>query len=595
MNTSNVNSLWGSIIAQELAQLSVGPVCLSPGSRNTPLTVALSEQENLTVLSHLDERSSAFFALGYGRRTGQPSVVVSSSGTATAEFHPAVLEAGADRVPLLVLTADRPPELQESGANQTINQSELYGKATRWCRDLPEPETNDRKIRSLRTNVDRAVHRTKGSNPGPVHLNVPFRKPLEPGEQPDDSVLEFTNSNPLASEGREHRPYTTFHAGRGIASPRGKDYFRSLLGEANRPAIYLGPIPSHRQGETHRIRDFAKESGVPLLADPLSGQRHTSDGDWKPLLAYEFFLPELRELSLDEPDLILRLGHAPNASNHFMDYLEETEAQQILVHAGAEYHDAQFNVTEVFQVPPAKLLADLDPSVASVDTQWTQALTDLDECLRESLTVELSDKPNPFEADVLREVLDGLRSGDTLLVGNSTPVRDLIQYCGYHDEDLLLAANRGTSGIDGQISTAAGYGFTGEGQAVAVLGDVSFYHDLTGLIHFDRQDISGVIVVINNDGGGIFQRLPIKDVDPPFTEFVRAPHGLTFEGAATQFHADYTRVEDLETFRTEFNRGLDQSELTIIEITTNPEQNQRYREQLQDQLRKTTHEWSARQ
>src|SRR6056297_84733 len=198
----NRNTLWARTLVAELAAAGVEGVCIAPGSRSTPLTVAFAEHPDIRVFSHLDERSAAFFALGRAKRTGKPTPLVCTSGTAAANFHPAVIEANQARVPMLVLTADRPPELRDSGANQTIDQQKLYGDAVRWYADLPEPEPEARKLRSFRTTAARALAESTGTPPGPVHLNVPFRKPLEPVEVPGDVPEDLADEAPLAAEGR---------------------------------------------------------------------------------------------------------------------------------------------------------------------------------------------------------------------------------------------------------------------------------------------------------------------------------------------------------------------------------------------------------
>ena len=221
MTAPNRATLWGRAIADELAKAGVDAVCIAPGSRSTPLTVALDAHADITVFSHLDERSAAFFALGRGKRTGRPTPVVCTSGTAAANFHPAIIEADTGRVPLVVLTADRPAELRDSGANQTVDQEKLFGDAVRFYRDLPEPAAEDRRVRSLRTTVNRAVASSTGAKPGPVHLNVPVAKPLEPTDLPPtspDAVPDsFSTDSPLAADGGRpvrRRPSRTGHAHR---------------------------------------------------------------------------------------------------------------------------------------------------------------------------------------------------------------------------------------------------------------------------------------------------------------------------------------------------------------------------------------------
>ena len=276
----HVNTLWGRVMADEFATAGVDAAVLAPGSRSTPLTVALVEHEGVETFSHLDERSAAFFALGRAKRTATPTAVVCTSGTAAANFHPAVVEADEGRVPLVVLTADRPPELHDSGANQTIDQAGLYGDVPRTARTLPEPEAAGRKLRSLRTTLARAVAESEGPPAGPVHLDVPLRKPLEPnaGEAaapagvPDGAVPEgFREANPLAVEGRDG-PFVEVTGGRPTLSAAERNRVRAALAGADSGLVVCGPTDGPAPTR-EALLELATATGFPVLADPLSGHR----------------------------------------------------------------------------------------------------------------------------------------------------------------------------------------------------------------------------------------------------------------------------------------------------------------------------------
>src|SRR6056297_3466066 len=238
MTAPNRATLWGRILADELAKGGLEAVCIAPGSRSTPLTVAFAEHPEIDVYSHLDERSASYFALGRARVTGEPTALVCTSGTAAANFHPAVMEADRARVPLLVLTADRPPELRDSGANQTVDQVKLYGDAVRWYSELPEPEADQRKVRSLRTTAARALAETSGVPPGPVHVNCPFRKPLEPIEVPGDVPDSFAET--AAGRGRDG-PFVETASGRRTPADADRDRLAAALADADRPLLVAGP------------------------------------------------------------------------------------------------------------------------------------------------------------------------------------------------------------------------------------------------------------------------------------------------------------------------------------------------------------------
>ncbi|MFW5939754.1 MAG: 2-succinyl-5-enolpyruvyl-6-hydroxy-3-cyclohexene-1-carboxylic-acid synthase, partial [Halolamina sp.] len=302
MTAPNRNTLWARAIVDELARGGVTAACVSPGSRSTPLTVALAAHEAIRVFSHLDERSAAYFALGRARRTGEVTPLVCTSGTAAANYHPAVMEADQSRVPLLALTADRPPELRDSGANQTADQEKLYGDAVRWYKDLPEPEAEPRKLRSLRTTVARALTAAEGTDAGPVHLNVPFRKPLEPTEIPGDVPGDLES---LAAEGRAGgasatapSPTSTGATGpafveRTQGTPELPDEEIHALADdlgVERGLIVAGPAdPSEIDPES--IVSLAHATGFPILADPLSGLRFGGHTRVAPVLGgYDAYL-----------------------------------------------------------------------------------------------------------------------------------------------------------------------------------------------------------------------------------------------------------------------------------------------------------------
>ncbi|MFT4921969.1 MAG: 2-succinyl-5-enolpyruvyl-6-hydroxy-3-cyclohexene-1-carboxylate synthase, partial [Haloarculaceae archaeon] len=335
MTAPNRNTLWGEVLVEELAAAGLEAVCLTPGSRSTPLTVAFADHPAVTVYSHLDERASSFFALGRGRRTGEPTALVCTSGTAGANYHPAVMEADEARVPLLVLTADRPPELSDSGANQTTDQENLYGDAVRWDRTLPEPEPAARKLRSLRVTADRAMVEATGTPAGPVHLNVPFRKPLEPTPVPGDVPEAFFEDNRLAVEGRDGAFVETTQ---GRVEPRAADVtaLAGALEEADRGLLVCGPAdaPTPTADALARVAEL---TGFPVLADPLSGHRFGSHvPDCGICGGYDSYLDGAGDWP--DPDLVLRFGASPT-SKVLRKYLADAACRQVVVDPAAGWRE----------------------------------------------------------------------------------------------------------------------------------------------------------------------------------------------------------------------------------------------------------------
>jgi len=364
MSYPNANTLWAETLVGELAAAGVEAVCVSPGSRSTPLTVACAEHPEIEVLSHLDERSAAFFALGRARRTGQPTPLVCTSGTAAANYHPAVVEADQAGVPMVLLTADRPPELTDSGANQTVDQEKLYGDSVRWYRDLPEPEAEPRKLRMLRTTVGRALASSTGTDPGPVHLNCRFRKPLEPTPVPDEShdgvPDDWAGGDPLAAEGRAG-PYVTVSHGRQEPTPSALDRVGSTVASAERGLIVAGP--ADRGLSADALVTLADATGFPVLADPLSDLRYGPHVEALsvPLCGgYDGYLGSAAVRSWPDPGVVLRFGASPT-SKPLRHYLRDTAERQFVVDPSGGWPEAEFTASDLLVADPdavARGLAD---------------------------------------------------------------------------------------------------------------------------------------------------------------------------------------------------------------------------------------------
>jgi 2-succinyl-5-enolpyruvyl-6-hydroxy-3-cyclohexene-1-carboxylate synthase len=577
MTAPNRNTLWGRAVADELAKSGVEAVCVCPGSRSTPLTVAVDAHEDLTVYSHLDERSAAFFALGRGKRTGEPTAVVTTSGTATANLHPAVMEADQARVPLLVLTADRPPELRDSGANQTVDQQRLYGDAVRHYRDLPEPAADDRKLRSLRTSVCRAVGETTGANPGPVHLNAPFRKPLEPTEVPGDVPETFAGDHPLAAEGRETDPFVAVE--HGAASPPAStlDDLAAALEDADSGLLVAGPADGGLSADAASA--LAEASGFPLLADPLSALRfgpHVADA---PVVGgYDGLLGADATLLEPGPDVVVRFGASPT-SKPLRKSLAATDARQVVVDPAGGWREAEFAASDLLVADPEETARGLTARVDSDRSTWAERVLDLEADYWR--TVADFEPDALLEGDVARVVAADAPDPATVFVSNSMPVRDLDRFAEPRTADLTVLGNRGASGIDGVVSSALGAGSATEDPLVLLVGDVAYYHDSNGLLALERCGVDATVVVVNNDGGGIFHMLPIEAFDPPFTGQFKTPHGLDFAPTGDTYDLEFARVETLDGLCEAYRESVGTDGTQVIEVQTDAAASHRERERLE--------------
>ncbi|WP_459193975.1 2-succinyl-5-enolpyruvyl-6-hydroxy-3-cyclohexene-1-carboxylic-acid synthase [Halosimplex sp. J119] len=586
MTAPNRATLWGRTLADELAASGVTAACISPGSRSTPLTVAFAEHPDIEVYSVLDERSAGFFALGRGRRTGEATALVCTSGTAAANYHPAVIEASQSRVPLLVLTADRPAELSDSGANQTVDQTKLYGDAVRWYRELPEPAPEARRLRSLRVAADRAVAKTTGANPGPVHLNVPVAKPLEPVERADDVPDSLAETAPLGSDGRDG-PFVETSGGTLTPDDRTIEGLAAAVESAERGLVVAGPL-NPGVCDPEAIDALLDATGWPLLADPLSGLRygplvddHLVCGGYDSYLDAEGW---------PDPDTVVRIGASPT-SKVLRRFLADADARQFVVDPAGDWPEAEFTATDYVEADPTAVASALaerldDSAVPGSNSSLTAWRDRFERAERDHWDVVTSGADERFfEGAILADVVAEAPDPATVFVSNSMPVRDCDRFGRPHAAGLTVLGNRGASGIDGITSSALGAGSATDDPLVLVTGDLAYYHDMNGLLSVARCGVDATIVLVNNDGGGIFHLLPIESFDPPFTDQFKTPHGLDFEPSADLYGLEFRRVDDRESFVEAYRDSLASDGTQVVEVTVDGEASHRFRETLQERVR----------
>ena len=548
------NTAAARALVAGLARAGVRDVCITPGSRSTPLTIAFAQQTVVRPWLHLDERSSAFFALGLAQASGRPVALVCTSGTAAANYHPAVAEADLARVPLVVMTSDRPPSLRGVGAPQTIDQLGLYGTAVRWFADLPLPR--DAASPPFEAAGARAVGAACGPLPGPVHLNVPFDEPLiddpagHPGDwEPAPGLAAFAAVTPSAVE---------------------VDSAARALAAAERPLLVAGPeaggLPANE------IAALAAALDSPVLADPLSGLR-TGEHDRSRIVdAYDAFLRDTRAVAL-APDAVVRFGAAPTskALNQFLQ--RQTEAVHVLVDRPGSWRDPNAVTTHAVAgdaALAARALTEALPS-RSTDAEWVARWRMRDRAAREALVESALAFADPFEGRVALELQAALPAGAVLVAGNSMPVRDADSFVASDEKRLSVFGNRGANGIDGVVSTALGAAAAGVGPVTLFIGDLSLYHDLNGLWAAKRHALDLTVVLVNNDGGGIFHYLPQAAHGALFEEWFGTPSGLEFRPAVEMYGGTYVRIEDWPELRAglaEPARGL-----RVFEVRTDRERN----------------------
>jgi 2-succinyl-5-enolpyruvyl-6-hydroxy-3-cyclohexene-1-carboxylate synthase len=540
-----------------LAGSGIRNAVICPGSRSTPLALLLRRHPRIRTWVHLDERSAAFFALGMAKARRAPVAVVATSGTATANFFPAVVEAYHGRVPLLVLTADRPPELREVGALQTIDQVRLYGGQVKWFHELLLAEVGPTAARHARAVAARAVAIASGERPGPVHLNVPIREPLLPaaGALPSATRAAVT---PTVVAGARALP------GEAVAS------LARELAEARRGVIVCGPQDDPMFPAA--VANLGATLGWPVLADVLSGLRWSEAATDEVIAAYDLFLRDPVVAPTLDPDCILRFGATP-VSKPLQSFLERSTARHIVVDPG-DWPDQALVATDVIWADPRGLCAALAPAIITPQTapDWLARWRTLDEVARRALRMALASEPALSEPGVFATLAEALPDDAVLVLGNSMPVRDAETVLPPRRRRVRILANRGASGIDGVVSTALGIAAL-ERPVVLVLGDISFYHDLNGLLAATLHRLSATIIVLNNDGGGIFSFLPQAELAEHFEELFGTPHGLDFAPVADLYGVDYQRVSGHDDLVSTLQQSLDAPGVTVLEVRTNRAEN----------------------
>jgi 2-succinyl-5-enolpyruvyl-6-hydroxy-3-cyclohexene-1-carboxylate synthase len=548
-------------------------VCIAPGSRSTPLALTIANHTSLRTWIHLDERSAAFFALGMARRLGEPVALLCTSGTAAANFFPAVVEANLAGVPLLVLTADRPPELRNVGAAQTIDQNRLYGAHAKWFVEVALPEATPDLLRYARTLAGRAHALAAASPPGPVHLNFPFREPLVPAEMEEPAGL--SENDALAWRGRpDNEPWITVHDPRPASDRALAERIFTKLNGARRPLIICGP--QRDVGLAAPLARLAASLGAPLLADPLSQVRWGGHERSAIVDRYDAALRDEATAAMLAPDVVLRIG-APSTSKTLLQYLSRHGNAEHIVVDGARWPDPLLIASEMIHADPRLFveslleIADHTRDAATSKSEWLASWRSMNDIAGRALSRYTKSLSENFEGRVLAEVAAAVPDRGVIFASSSMPVRDLDSFAAGDERAIRALANRGANGIDGVISSALGAAaarLPGDGPVVLVIGDIAFYHDMNGLLAAKLHDIDATIVVINNDGGGIFSFLPQAAHGEHFELLFGTPHGLDFSSAAALYGAKYNLVDTVDELRERVEKGIAGSGLHIVEIRT---------------------------
>ncbi len=599
--TGEINLSWSLEVLGALAALGLEEVVITPGSRSAPLVLAACSLPGIGARVHLDERSAGFFALGYGRRTRRAAAVVTTSGTAVANLLPAVVEADISDIPLILLTADRPPGLRGADANQTIDQVGIYGSRVRFQADLPLPSREG--LREGVGVVEEAARLAAGPPGGPVHLNVPFEKPLQPetreamGSLGAVAVQKFQRGEDPGARAAVLPPPSqgaTSDAVQGISPEPIRTAARHSarkpfpeaemvahhIAAARRPVLVAGPS-SDPDAEGAVLARFAADLAIPILADPLSGVRFAAVPNAPVVGAYDHFLriPGLsRRLT---PDLVLRTGRTPTSATLEAALGGWRDAVQIVMDAGSRQKDYQGLADHYVRAPAGRLVEELAGAGApgagtSAAPAWCHAWMEVEAAAWSAVKEETGDPGN--EGAYAQALLDSLPPGSTLFVSSSMPVRDLDAYGRPAPKGVRVLGNRGASGIDGVVSSVLGCAAGGSGPVVGLVGDLAFYHDMNGLLASRDGSLNVVLVLVDNDGGGIFHMLPIRAFEPVFTPYFATPHGLDFRHAARLYGLPFADAETPAELAERVSAAIVRPGTDIIRVRTDRETNRRRHE-----------------
>jgi 2-succinyl-5-enolpyruvyl-6-hydroxy-3-cyclohexene-1-carboxylate synthase len=554
----------------EFVRCGMQHACTSPGSRNTPIILSMAWEPRLRTWSHVDERASGFFALGAAKASGRPVAVTCTSGTAAANLLPAVIEAHEAAVPLIVLTADRPPELRDIGAGQTIDQIKLYGDAVKWFCELGVPEGSAEHLRWVRALACRAYWTAAGARPGPVHINIALREPLVLDEP-------LSEDEPGGGGRPGGRPWVERVSATSVSAealPLPKAFARTVFVAGD-----LGADPQ----AGGRLAELAAATRIPLLADALSGARSGPAA----IAHFDLILRDHATAQSLRPDAVWRFGDLPT-SKPLRAWLAGLEQADHVQFAGDERWLDPLSRTSVrVQAPLTRVLEALTAAQLAPDTSdWLEQWRARDSAVAHTISEPLL-RAGLSEPAVITALAQFLPPQATLFVGSSMPIRDVEEFFPALNEPPRVLANRGANGIDGTVSSAFGVAAATAGPVVLVLGDVTLAHDIGGLLAARRLPLNLTIIVLNNDGGGIFNFLPVASQGEAFEQHIATPTGLDFSHAAALYGCRHQPVTTLDEFADALMGSLRGGRTTIIEVRTERAANRRLHAEVEATVTRT--------
>ncbi len=561
----NRNYFWANIFFDQLAEYGVKYACISPGSRSTPLTYAISQNKRIKSYVIIDERTSGFFALGIAKKTNSPVIIITTSGTAAAELYPAIIEAYQNRVPLIVCTADRPAYLRNSGANQTINQDNLYHNHVRYFYDAGLPKVTIKNIRDLKTAAKNIFQIATIENIGPIHINFPFEKPLEPNSFTDDiqeNILLYSLPDD-ASESTKIKSSFTAQTNFKTVSAFLKKQVDGL--------ITIGP-GNYADSFFDSIEKFSVQFSLPIFVDASSSFRFKLKPLSNLITNYDALLRSESFKKIFTPKYALHFGR-PLTSPKLEEYFSVVRPKGFAINKFADVFDPSRKF-KIIQSDESVFINNLMDSVNEKQNIFSDKLRNLkylDLQIEKIKTEIFSTTKKINETGVLLKIIDAIPPNSNLMIGNSIPIRDLDFFASAVNKNINVYQNRGASGIDGIIATALGICAHSKHPTFLLVGDLSFFYDLNSLLIAKQYNIPLVIILINNNGGAIFRFLPISEHKNIFDKYFLTPSNLSFKKLTDSFGIDHKEIKTERDILNHIKVSSVRKKTVVFEIKTDSE------------------------
>ena len=568
----NTNSVWASILAATLQRLGLTTAVICPGSRSTPLAVAFAQHPQIEAIPVLDERSASFFALGIAKRTHRPVVLVCTSGTAGANFYPAIIEAKESRVPLIVLTADRPPELRDCHSGQTIDQVKLYGNYPNWQTELAVPSLDIKLLRYLRQTIIYAWERSHFPTPGAVHLNIPFRDPLAP--IPELETEAFKSQLQPEEFFAGITPYIQTQTS---SIPNLETLLEKWLQEER--GIIIAGVAEPIQPEEYcsAIAHLSTLLKFPVLAEGLSPVRNYAQLNPYLISTYDLILRNQQLAQQLTPKIVIQIGDLPT-SKELRTWLQSIQPQQWIIDPSHHNLDSLHNQTQHLRISiqQLSLVAEEyflskkhapDNRIEEIQKSYLDFWRNSEASVRSSIDQKMISMQELFEGKLAWLLSQTLPPKTPIFISNSMPVRDVEFFWKPNNSEIQPFFNRGANGIDGTLSTALGIAHRHQ-SSIMLTGDLALLHDTNGFLLRNKFFGSITIILINNNGGGIFEMLPIFKFDPPFEEFFATPQNINFADLCTTYNVDYELITSWEHLQQLLN-PLPTTGIRVLELRTN--------------------------